>query len=94
MGRMLSTYTHIPTLLEHFVMSETESNSAITELDHAEDQPDRVKKFSLVDLTSYSTPNFDGNSVSFVNISYTVQPNSFLAYFKKIPVKKILDNVR
>ncbi|XP_065906246.1 broad substrate specificity ATP-binding cassette transporter ABCG2-like isoform X2 [Dysidea avara] len=74
-------------------MSETKSNSAIPELDHAEDQPDRVKKFSSVDLTSYSTPNFDGNSVSFVNISYTVQPNSFLAYFKKIPEKKILDNV-
>jgi len=34
------------------------------------------------------------NNVSFVNINYTIQPKPFLARFKEIPSKKILDNVR
>ena len=34
------------------------------------------------------------NDVSFVNITYTIQPKPFLARFKQIPAKKILDNVR
>lgn len=33
----------------------------------------------------------DGDNVSFVNITYTIQPKSF---FKKAPPKKILNDVR
>ena len=75
-------------------MSETESISVTLVGDNAENQLEMVEKFSSVNLTSYSTPNFDGNNVSFVNITYTVQRNSFLACFKKTAVQKILDNVR
>jgi len=33
-------------------------------------------------------------NVSFINITYTIQPKPFLAHFKEIPAKKILNNVR
>ena len=34
------------------------------------------------------------NNVSFVNITYTIQPEPIKSLFKKIPPKKILDDVR
>ena len=36
----------------------------------------------------------DGNNVSFVNITYTIQPHPFRSRFKELPSKKILDDVR
>ena len=36
----------------------------------------------------------NGNSVSFVDITYTIQPKRLLSRCKMIPPKKILDNVR
>ncbi|XP_065906205.1 broad substrate specificity ATP-binding cassette transporter ABCG2-like isoform X2 [Dysidea avara] len=48
-------------------------------------------------LSSHSSANTTSgsgeNNVSFVNINYTIQPKPFLARFKEIPAKKILDNV-
>ena len=42
-----------------------------------------------------SLPSTDGNNVSFVNITYTIQTQSRLkSLFSKLPPKKILDNVR
>ena len=35
-----------------------------------------------------------GNNVSFVNITYAIQPHSIKSLFKKFPPKKILDDVR
>ena len=43
------------------------------------------------DSTTY---NFDGNNVSFVNVTYTIQPRSIRSLCKKFPSKIILDNVR
>ena len=47
-------------------------------------------------LSSDSSTNITsgGNNVSFVNITYTIQPNPLLARLKEIPAKKILINVR
>ena len=48
-----------------------------------------------VSSDSYNTVGIrSGNNVSFVNINYTIQPKSFLARFKEIPPKIILENVR
>ena len=44
-----------------------------------------------------SLPSTDGNNVSFVNITYTIQPQHHLSLkllFVKLPPKKILDDVR
>ena len=42
-----------------------------------------------------SLPSTDGNNVSFVNITYTIQTQSRLkSLFGKLPPKKILDDVR
>jgi len=71
-----------------------ENIDVILEKDDANNQLGMMEKFSSVDISSHNIPNFDGNNVSFVNITYTVQHKSFLAYFKKTPAKKILDNVR
>jgi len=46
------------------------------------------------DSSTSTTSGRGGNNVSFVNITYTIQPKPFLARFKPIPAKKILDNVR
>ena len=46
------------------------------------------------DSSIITTYGRGGNNLSFVNISYTIQPKPFLAHFKEIPAKKILDNVR
>ena len=47
------------------------------------------------DSSTYNTVGIrSGNNVSFVNINYTIQPKSFLARFKEIPPKIILENVR
>ncbi|XP_065906213.1 broad substrate specificity ATP-binding cassette transporter ABCG2-like isoform X1 [Dysidea avara] len=47
-----------------------------------------------VSSDSYNTVGIrSGNNVSFVNINYTIQPKSFLARFKEIPPKIILENV-
>ena len=35
-----------------------------------------------------------GNNVSFVNISYTIQPRTFASLIVQNPPKKILDNIR
>ena len=35
-----------------------------------------------------------GNNVSFVNITYSIQPKSFPSLFVQNPTKKILDNIR
>ena len=35
-----------------------------------------------------------GSNVSFVNISYTIQPRTFGSLFVQNPPKKILDNIR
>ncbi|XP_065906239.1 broad substrate specificity ATP-binding cassette transporter ABCG2-like [Dysidea avara] len=45
------------------------------------------------DSSIITTYGRGGNNLSFVNISYTIQPKPFLAHFKEIPAKKILDNV-
>jgi len=44
--------------------------------------------------SSTSVASLHGNNVSFVNITYTIQPKPFMARFKKIPTKKILNDVR
>ena len=46
-------------------------------------------------ITSNSS-NFstDGSNVSFVNVTYTIQPRSIRSLCKKFPSKIILDNVR
>ena len=36
----------------------------------------------------------NGNNVSFVNLTYTVQEYPFKSLFKKIPRKAVLDDVR
>ena len=42
-----------------------------------------------------SLPSTDGNNVSFVNITYAIQPQSRLkSLFTKLPPKKILDDIR
>jgi len=43
-------------------------------------------------FSTYDT--VDNCNVSFINISYIKQPKPFLAHFKKIPPKIILENVR
>ena len=44
-------------------------------------------------LSTYNTVA-SGSNVSFINISYIIQPKPFLAHFRKIPPKIILENVR
>ena len=47
-----------------------------------------------IDSDSSNISATDGNNVSFINITYTIQPHPFRSLFKKIPSKKILDDVR
>ena len=51
-----------------------------------------LKNFSS-ELSSYNTVG-DTNNVSFVNITYTIQPKPTLCFQKPLPPKIILDNIR
>jgi len=55
---------------------------------------DGKKETSILGSDSSSTDGLPWNSVSFVNITYDIQPKSFLARFKEVPAKRILNNVR
>ena len=46
------------------------------------------------DSSNLPTGAANGNNVSFVNITYAIQPHSIKSRFTKIPLKKILDDVR
>ena len=55
-----------------------------------------LKALSQGDITSNSSniPTANGNNVSFVKITYTIQPRSIRSLIKKLPPKTILDDVR
>ena len=58
-------------------------------------EPKQLNKDAAVTTDpSNLSPTNDGNNVSFVNISYTIQPKKFASLFVQNPPKKILDNVR
>ena len=52
-----------------------------------------VKEFSDGAVVSDGSVT-NGNNVSFVNLTYTVQEHPFKSLFKKIPRKAVLDDVR
>jgi len=47
-----------------------------------------------VTSNSSNIPTADDNNVSFVNITYTIQPHSIRSLIKKLPSKTILNGVR
>ena len=73
-------------------MSEDTQNGAFTVTAVL---PTIVPAAELKTLSAASdSSSTDENNVSFINITYTIQPHSFISLFKKFPPKKILDDVR
>ena len=77
-------------------MSVRAENGFVPEVgyDHKEIETTFLGLSLSSDSSVITTYGRGGNNVSFVNINYTIQPKPFLAHFKEIPAKKILDNVR
>ena len=79
-------------------MSEnTDSAFNVTVLPTKADNSAELKDVSVEVINSDSSNipvTANGTNVSFVNITYTIQPHPIKSLFKKYPSKTILDNVR
>lgn len=79
-------------------MSEQAENVALTVIPANITADSKVVTVDVTGSDHNSSSNVvasEGNNVSFLNISYTMQPQSIKSLFKKrVPPKKILDDVR